>query len=105
LNSSRVSAKEAGMVLDLTNFTMIGLLLGVLIRFFVATDRDGPAVPLLATVAPGIVGALLGGMAAWYFWPTGIGQFHIGGVGTAILGGVVAILLALAVLRHKGSIG
>lgn len=89
------------MFWDLINFAMIGLLLGVLVRFVVATDRNRPPVAIFVTIIPGMIGSLLGGIASWYIWPAENGQFLIGGVLTAIVGGVIAVMLAVAVLRRS----
>jgi uncharacterized membrane protein YeaQ/YmgE (transglycosylase-associated protein family) len=52
----------------------------------------------------GIIGAVVGGMISWIWWPVVDGEFHSGNLITSVLGGMIVIALwsGIAYVRSLG---
>jgi uncharacterized membrane protein YeaQ/YmgE (transglycosylase-associated protein family) len=48
---------------------------------------------ILGTMLVGIVGAVIGGMISWIWWPAVDGEFHTGNLILSVLGAMTAIVL------------
>jgi len=68
---------------------VIGLLTGAVARWLYPGRQPRR---ILGTVGIGMVGALVGGMISWIYWP-GDGEFHIKNYILAIVGSMLVIVL------------
>ena len=71
------------MAWHLLVFALTGLAF-VVLAWFVAPGTEEVSIPTSAGF--GVVGSLLGGLAAWYYWPTTDGEFNYIALLTALLG-------------------
>jgi len=75
---------------NLIVFTLIGLLIGAAARMFYPGRRP---MYVLGTMALGTLGALLGWMISWIFYPVVDDQIQAGSLLIAIVGGIAVIVL------------
>ena len=78
------------MLENLVVFAVIGVLAGAAARVFYPGRQP---TRVLATVALGMAGSLLGGLLSWAFWPAVDGQFSSAALLMSALGAVVVIAL------------
>jgi uncharacterized membrane protein YeaQ/YmgE (transglycosylase-associated protein family) len=76
------------MLWNLLLFALIGCIAGAVARWLVPGRYP---MGILATVALGMAGSLLGGLLSWVFWPAAEGQLHLAGVLMSILGALAAL--------------
>jgi uncharacterized membrane protein YeaQ/YmgE (transglycosylase-associated protein family) len=84
------------MIWNLVLFALIGLFAGSAARLFYPGRQPWKS---LGTMLLGMVGALLGGLLSWAYWPEVDGQFTSGALWMSILGAVV-VLLGWAVVAY-----
>lgn len=89
------------MLESLSVFALIGLFTGGTARLFYPGRQP---LRILATMAIGMGGSLLGGLLSWALWPVVEGQYSSGALLTSILGAVLALVLWAAV-AYARSIG
>ena len=82
-------------------FALIGLLAGASARLFYPGRQP---MRILATLALGMAGSLLGGLLSRAFWPAVEGQFTSGALLMSALGAVL-VLVAWAGVAYARSIG
>lgn len=88
------------MIWDLMNFALLGFMLALVALFLGAKERlEQPRQVIIALIAS-IIGALLGGAASWYFWPTSDGQFHFTRFMTSIVGGALLLGLSSVIMQR-----
>ncbi|HEV3235940.1 MAG TPA: GlsB/YeaQ/YmgE family stress response membrane protein [Gemmataceae bacterium] len=75
---------------NLLVFAVIGLFVGAASRLLYPGRQ---ATHILGTMLIGIVGAGLGGMISWSWWPAVEGEFHTGNLIMSVLGGMIVIAL------------
>jgi uncharacterized membrane protein YeaQ/YmgE (transglycosylase-associated protein family) len=75
---------------NLIVFTLMGLLIGAAARMFYPGRRP---MHILGTMALGTLGALIGWMTSWIFYPVVDGQVQAGSLLIAICGGIGVIAL------------
>jgi uncharacterized membrane protein YeaQ/YmgE (transglycosylase-associated protein family) len=77
---------------------LLGLLAGAAAR----TSYSGRQPQrVLLTMLLGMVGALVGGMISWKYWPLENGRFHSGNVLLAIFGSMAVIVLWAGVAHTR----
>jgi uncharacterized membrane protein YeaQ/YmgE (transglycosylase-associated protein family) len=54
----------------------------------------------LPIIAIGMAGSLVGGLAAWYFWPPADGQLHVGGLVASFVGSLIGLWAYLSYVRR-----
>jgi len=86
---------------NLLVFAVIGLLTGAAARLLYPGRRS---TDVLGTMLIGSVGAVLGGMISWIWWPGVDGEFHTGNLIWSVLGAAIVIALWAAV-AYKRSLG
>lgn len=74
---------------NLVVFALIGLFVGGAARLFYA-DRQPRNI--LASLALGMVGAVLGGLLSWTIWPLVADQIHTAALLLSLFGGVVGLV-------------
>jgi len=74
---------------NLLVFAAIGLLTGAAARLLYPGQQP---TRILGTVVLGMVGALVGGMISWIYWPRD-GEFHIATYVLSIVGSILVIVL------------
>lgn len=88
------------MAWHLLVFALTGLLV-VVVAWFMAPGREHESFP--ASAVFGVVGALLGGFLAWYYWPTTGGQFNSVAILPAFLGAVILFWAYRSYARFEGA--
>jgi uncharacterized membrane protein YeaQ/YmgE (transglycosylase-associated protein family) len=78
-------------------FAVIGLLTGAAARLFYPGRQS---MQILRTILIGIVGAVVGGMISWSWWPAVDGEFHTGNLVIS----VVAAMILVALGAYKRSL-
>jgi uncharacterized membrane protein YeaQ/YmgE (transglycosylase-associated protein family) len=71
-------------------FAVIGLLAGAAARLLYPGRRS---THILGTMLIGLIGAVVGGMISWTWWPAVDGEFHTGNLILSALGALVVIVL------------
>jgi len=71
-------------------FAVIGLLTGAAARLMYPGRRS---THILGTMLIGMIGAVVGGMISWSFWPAVEGEFHTGNLILSAVGAVIVIAL------------
>jgi uncharacterized membrane protein YeaQ/YmgE (transglycosylase-associated protein family) len=84
--------------MELFLFAVLGFIAGAVARWFVPGQQN--PVGVLATVALGTAGSLLGGLVSWVWWPPGDGQWHPAGILMSMLG-ALAVLLPYSVYARR----
>jgi uncharacterized membrane protein YeaQ/YmgE (transglycosylase-associated protein family) len=92
-------AEEKNMSWNLIVFALIGLLAGTAAQVFYPGRQ---AMRILGTLVLGMVGALVGGMISWIYWPAVDGQFQSGNLLLSILGAMTVIVLWASVAYARG---
>lgn len=82
-------------------FAALGLLTGAAARLLCPGRRP---LHILSTLLVGIVGALVGGMISWTWWPALDREFHTGNLILSVLGAGLAIVLG-AGIAYQRSLG
>jgi len=75
---------------NLLVFTIIGWLTGAAARLLYPGRRPAH---ILGTMLLGVIGALVGGMISWIWWPAEDGEFHTGNLLLSAVGGMIVIAL------------
>ncbi len=75
---------------NLIVFAVIGLLTGAAARLAYPGRRS---THILGTMLIGIIGAMLGGMFSWIWWPAVAGEFQTGNLILSVVGAMIAIML------------
>lgn len=88
------------MIWDLMNFALLGFMLGLVALFMGAKERLEQPLQVVIALISSVIGALLGGMASWYFWPALDGQFHFTRFMASILGGALALGLSSVIMQR-----
>lgn len=87
---------------NLIVFAVIGLLTGAAARLAYPGRRS---TRILSTMLIGIIGAVLGGMFSWIWWPAVNGEFHTGNFILSVLGAMVVIALWAGVAYKRSLSG
>jgi uncharacterized membrane protein YeaQ/YmgE (transglycosylase-associated protein family) len=87
---------------NLLVFVVIGLLTGAAARLLYPGRR---ATHILGTMLLGMVGAVVGGMISWIWWPEVDAEFNTGNLILSVLGAMMVILLWAAVAYRRSLIG
>ena len=82
---------------NLLVFAVIGLLTGAAARLLYPGRRSSQ---VLGTILVGIIGALVGGMFSWNYWPASENQFDAGNLLLSTLG-AAALIVAGAGFAYK----
>jgi uncharacterized membrane protein YeaQ/YmgE (transglycosylase-associated protein family) len=53
----------------------------------------------------GIIGAVIGGMISWIWWPVEDGEFHTGNLILSVLGAMMVIVLWAGVAYQRSLVG
>ncbi len=87
---------------NLLVFAVIGLLAGAAARLLYPGRRS---MHILGTMLIGMIGAVLGGMLSWNWWPAVDGEFQTGNLVLSVLGAmlVIALWAGVAYKRRLGS--
>ncbi len=75
---------------NLLVFAVIGLLTGAASRLLYPGRRS---THILGTMLIGIIGAVVGGMISWSWWPVVDGEFQTGNLILSVLGAMIVIAL------------
>jgi uncharacterized membrane protein YeaQ/YmgE (transglycosylase-associated protein family) len=75
---------------NLIVFAVIGLLTGAAARLLYPGRRS---TRILGTMLIGIIGAVVGGMISWSWWPAVDDEFHTGNLILSFLAAMMAIVL------------
>jgi uncharacterized membrane protein YeaQ/YmgE (transglycosylase-associated protein family) len=87
---------------NLLVFAVIGLLTGAAARMLYPGRRS---THILGTVLLGIIGAAVGGMISWIWWPAVDGEFHTGNLILSVLGAAIVIALWAGVAYTRRLLG
>jgi uncharacterized membrane protein YeaQ/YmgE (transglycosylase-associated protein family) len=87
---------------NLLVFAVIGLLTGAAARLLYPGRRF---TRILGTMLIGILGALVGGMISWSWWPAVDGEFHTGNLILPVLGAIIGIALWAGVAYQRSISG
>ena len=83
-------------------FAVIGLLAGAAARLMYPGRRS---THVLGTMLIGMIGAVVGGMISWVWWPAVDGEFHTGNLILAVLGAAIVIALWAGVAYKRNLSG
>jgi uncharacterized membrane protein YeaQ/YmgE (transglycosylase-associated protein family) len=83
---------------NLLVFAVIGLLAGGAARLLYPGRR---ATHILGTMLIGMIGAVVGGMISWVWWPVMDGEFHTGNLILSVLGAMMVIVLWAGVVYQR----
>jgi uncharacterized membrane protein YeaQ/YmgE (transglycosylase-associated protein family) len=75
---------------NLVVFAIIGCLTGAAARLLYPGRRP---THILGTILIGMIGASVGGMISWIWWPAEDGEYNTGNLLLSVLGGMTAIAL------------
>lgn len=78
------------MLSNLAFLVLIGLIIGTMARWWNPASYPH-GMPITMTI--GVIGALLGGVLSWMFWPPTEVPFHVGGLLISILGALAVLWL------------
>ena len=84
-------------MLNLFVFAVIGLLVGSAARLFYPGRQ---ALHIFGTLLLGMIGAVVGGMFSWNYWPASENQFDAGNLLLSTLG-AAALIVAWAGFAYK----
>src|SRR5580692_1708884 len=87
---------------NLLVFAAIGLLTGAAARLLYPGRRS---THILGTMLIGMIGAVVGGMISWSWWPAVDGEFHTGNLILSVLGAMTVIVLWAGVAYTRSLIG
>ena len=87
---------------NLLVFAVIGLLTGAAARLLYPGRRS---THILGTMLIGIIGAVVGGMISWSWWPAVDGEFHTGNLILSVLGAMIVIALWAGVAYKRSLSG
>jgi uncharacterized membrane protein YeaQ/YmgE (transglycosylase-associated protein family) len=87
---------------NLLVFAVIGLLTGAAARLLYPGRGS---THILGTMLIGVIGAVVGGMISWIWWPAVDGEFHTGNLILPVLGAVIVIALWAGVAYTRSLIG
>jgi uncharacterized membrane protein YeaQ/YmgE (transglycosylase-associated protein family) len=79
---------------NLLVFALIGLLTGAAARMLYPGRQP---LRILGTVVLGMVGALIGGMISYIYWPSVDDEFHSGNLLVSLLGAILVIAFSAGV--------
>jgi uncharacterized membrane protein YeaQ/YmgE (transglycosylase-associated protein family) len=79
---------------NLIVFALIGLFVGTAARMLYPGRQP---MGILGTIVLGIIGALVGGMISYVYWPAVDNQFHSGNLLVSLLGAMVVIAFSAGV--------
>jgi uncharacterized membrane protein YeaQ/YmgE (transglycosylase-associated protein family) len=85
---------------NLLVFAAIGLLTGAAARVLYPGRR---VFHVLGTMFIGILGAVVGGMISWNWWPIADAEFHTGNLVVSVCGAIFAVVL-WAVISYMRSL-
>lgn len=87
-------------MLDILSWVLFGLVIGAIARFLYPGRQQ---MGIIATMALGIVGSLLGGFLSWAlgFAPEGEGAFRGAGWIMSIVGALIVVWLALFISNRS----
>lgn len=88
--------------MGILGFLIAGLIIGALARLFKSGDQD---LSLLATLALGVVGSLIGGVVASFFGTGSIMELNVLGFIVAVVAAVLLIGIAESMTGGKSSHG
>jgi uncharacterized membrane protein YeaQ/YmgE (transglycosylase-associated protein family) len=89
-----IAPVEETNVWNLPLFALIGLLAGAAARMFYPERQP---TQIMGTLVLGMVGALVGGMLSWIWWPVVEGQFQSGNLFLSLLGAMTVIVISACV--------
>jgi len=87
---------------NLLVFVVIGLLTGAAARLLYPGRQS---THILGTMLLGMIGAVVGGMISWIWWPAVDAEFHTGNLILSVLGAMMVILLWAGVAYKRSLIG
>lgn len=87
---------------NLVVFAVIGLFAGAAARLLYPGRRS---THILGTILIGIIGAVVGGLISWRWWPAVDGEFHTGNLILSVLGAMMAIALWAGVAYKRSLSG
>jgi uncharacterized membrane protein YeaQ/YmgE (transglycosylase-associated protein family) len=87
---------------NLLVFAVIGLLTGAAARLLYPGRRS---THILGTMLIGMIGAVVGGMISWSWWPAVDGEFHTGNLILSVLGAMTVIVLWAGVAYKRSLSG
>jgi uncharacterized membrane protein YeaQ/YmgE (transglycosylase-associated protein family) len=87
---------------NLLVFVVIGLLTGAAARLLYPDRRS---THILGTMLLGMIGAVVGGMTSWIWWPEVDAEFNTGNLILSILGAMVVIVLWAGVAYKRSLVG
>ena len=83
---------------NLLVFAVIGLLTGAAARLLYPDRRS---THVLGTMVLGIIGAVVGGVISWSWWPVVDGEFQTGNLILSVLGAMMVIVI-WAFVAYRG---
>jgi uncharacterized membrane protein YeaQ/YmgE (transglycosylase-associated protein family) len=83
---------------NLLVFAVIGLLTGAAARLLYPGRRP---THILSTMLIGIIGAVVGGLISWSWWPAVDAEFHTGNLILSVLGAMIVIALWAGVAYQR----
>ena len=83
---------------NLLVFAVIGLLTGAAARLLYPGRQS---THILGTMLIGMIGAVVGGMISWSWWPAVDGEFHTGNLILSALGAMMVIVLWAGVASKR----
>ena len=87
---------------NLLVFAVIGLLTGAAARLLYPGRRS---THILGTMLIGLIGAVVGGLMSWIWWPAVDGEFHTGNLILSVLGAAIVIALWAGVAYTRRLLG
>jgi uncharacterized membrane protein YeaQ/YmgE (transglycosylase-associated protein family) len=87
---------------NLLVFAVIGMFIGGAARLLYPGRQSWH---ILGTMLIGAIGALVGGMFSWIWWPAADGEFQTGNLLLSTLGALVGIALGAAIVYKRSLIG
>lgn len=94
-------ARRAGTVLDMIGFLVAGIVIGALARLIKPGKQN---LGLLATLALGVVGSLIGGTIAWVLGTGTIWELNVLGFVLSVLAAVLLVGGAEALTSKRSSV-
>lgn len=88
------------MLSNLVVFAVIGLFVGAAARLFYPGREP---MRIVATLALGMVCAVLGGLLSWTFWPEVDNQFSLGGLLMSVIAAVLGVM-SWAIVAYARSV-
>jgi uncharacterized membrane protein YeaQ/YmgE (transglycosylase-associated protein family) len=87
---------------NLLVFVVLGLLTGAAARLLYPQRRSAH---ILGTMLLGMIGAVVGGMISWVWWPEVDGEFHTGNLILSVLGAMTVIVFWAGVAYQRSLSG